>query len=380
MILRFAFRSLARRSVTAVLLVICLGVAFGLPGAVRSVVAAFEQELTTRAEAVPLVLGAKGSRADLVLHALYFRTAPPGEITVADWQAFGRDAPAEIAPLCVRATARGVPVVGTDGTYFRLRGLALASGDPLTRLGDCVLGAEAADRLGLGPGDRLATDIESLFSLSGGVPVRLRVVGVMAPTGSADDAAAFVSLETAWLVAGLGHTHANPREEHDEPPTSDAAEGYIEVTDENVGRFHFHGNRNRFPLTAVIAEPRDAKARLLLVGRYLDGRGDVQLAEADRVLREILGMALRLRRLFDVNAAVTVAATLLLCGAVVALTVRLRWSEVRTMDRLGLSRGRIVVLFAVEFGVVALAAAVLAGGITAGAGAAAPALFRWLVL
>ncbi|MGC1274915.1 MAG: ABC transporter permease [Planctomycetaceae bacterium] len=380
MFLRLGLRSLARRPVTAALLVFGLGVAFGLPGAVRAVVAAFEQELTSRADAAPMVAGAQGSRADLVLHALYFRTAPPDEITVADWKSLAVVTRGITAPLCVKATARGAPVVGTNGAYFRLRNLLLASGEPLVRLGDCVLGAEAADRLGVGPGDRLATDVDSLFSLGGGVPVRLRVVGVMAATGSADDSAVFVSLDTAWLVAGLGHSHAGQPPDRTGPAASEPADGFIEVTDENAGRFHFHGNRGRFPLTAVLVEPHDEKERLRLIGRYLDGTGDVQLAEADRVLRNIFDVALRLRRLFDVNALVTAIATLLLCGAVVALTIRLRQAEVRTMNRLGLSRSRIAALFAVEFGYVGIGAAVLATVITLAASAAAPALFRWLVL
>jgi putative ABC transport system permease protein len=380
--LRFALRSLARRPATAALLVLSLGLAFGLPGAVRAVVTAFEQELTARAAAAPLVLGAKGSRSDLVLHALYFQSDPPGGITLAEWKAFDAKKLAESAPLCVKATAQGVPVVGTNGGYFRLRRLALGAGEPIARIGDCVLGADAASRLELGPGDRLTTDPANLFSRTGAVPVRLNVVGVLARTGTADDSAAFVSLETAWLVQGLGHTHKNAGAKHEhehETGIKSAGSGFVEVTDENAKSFHFHGDRNRFPLTAVIARPRDDRARLLLVAHYLHDQ-TAQLAEADRVVRELLDAAVRLRRLFDVNAAVTAVATLLLCGAVVALTTRLRWSEVRTMSRIGLSRSRIAALFGTEFALVAVAAVLVATAITLGASAVAPALFRWLVL
>jgi putative ABC transport system permease protein len=380
MLLRFALRSLARRPLVTALLVFGLGLAIGLPGAIRAVVAAFERELTDRAAAAPLVLGAQGSRTDLILHALYFRTAPPGEITVADWKAFERGDLVHAAPLLARATARGRAVVGTSPTYFRLRNLRLAAGSPLTQLGDCVLGSVAADELGLRPGDRVPTDPDSLLTLSAGVPVRMRVAGVIAPSGTADDEAVFVSLETAWLIAGLGHSHANPQAAHDGQTESDVASGFIEVTPENVGRFHFHGDRDRFPLTAVLARPHDERARLLLVGRYLDGKAGVQLAEADRTVRDLLQVAFRLRRLFDANAAVTAAATLLLCGAVVALTVRLRRSETSTMSRIGLSRGRIALLYAVEFGLVALMAALVAVAIAMSASAAAPALFRWVAL
>jgi len=379
-VFRFALRSLARRPATAMLLAVSLGLAFGLPGAVRAVVTAFDRELRSRAAAAPLVLGEKGSGSDLVLHALYFQGSPPGRITVADRKAFDRNELAGSVPILAGATARGVPVVGTDVGYFRLRGLWLSAGGPAARMGDAVVGADAARQLGLAPGGKPATDPENLFGRSGGVPVRLRVVGVLRPTGTADDSAVFVSLETAWLIAGLGHAHAASAAGHKhEDGTTANAGGFVEVTDENVRRFHFHGNRDRFPLTAVLTRPRDEKARLLLVGRYLNAER-VQLAEGDRVVARLLDVALRLKRLFDAHAAATLATSLLLCGTVIALTVRLRGSEIRTMGRLGISRPRIVALIAVEFGMIAAGAAVVAAGVAYGAAAAAPALFRWLVL
>lgn len=378
---RYALRSLGRRPLTAMLLAVALGVAFGLPGAVRAVVTAFERELTARADAAPLVLGAAGSRSDLVLHALYFRNDPPGEISLADKKELDREQLAETIPLCVRATVRGVPVVGTDGGYFKLRKLTLESGGPIARLADCVLGSDAARRLDLAAGDTVATDPKSLFATGGGVPVRLRITGVMAPTGTADDGAAFVDLETAWLIAGLGHAHTSKSATHTHADgQSPAPSGFIEVTDENVKRFHFHGNSDRFPLTAVIAVPPDKESRLLLVGRYAGRKEGTSLAESDIVLRDLLGVAIRLRRLFDVNAAVAGVATLLLSGAVLSLTVRLRQAEMQTMSRLGLSRLRIAALFGVEFVLIALAAAAIALALTFAATFAAPALFRWLVL
>ncbi len=379
-IARFALRSLGRRPLTAVLLATSLGIAFGLPGAIRAVVSAFEQDLTARADAAPLVLGSSGSRSDLVLHALYFQNEPPGEIRLSDKKSLDRENLAETVPLCVRATVRGLPVVGTDGGYFKLRKLSLGSGRPITRLADCVLGSEAADRLGLLTGGTVATDPKNLFGASGGVPVRLRITGVLAPTGTADDSAAFVSLDTAWLVAGLGHAHASRAGGHVHPEGAEPVpSGFIEVTDENVKRFHFHGNKDRFPLTAVIAVPKDNEARLLLFARYAVRDDGPALVESDRVLQDILGTAVRVRRLFDANAAVTATATILLSVAVVALTLRLRGSEVHTMHRLGLSRSRIAALFGTEFGVIAAGAALLAVAIAVAARSAAPALLEWFV-
>lgn len=383
MVLRFALRSLLRRPVIAALLVFCLSIALGLPGAIRGVVAAFGREIESRSQEAPLVLGATGSKTDLVLHALFFGSPPPGEITVADWQALADHGPsATTAPLCVKATVDRMPVIGTNGAYFHLRGLRLTAGKPITRLGDAVLGAEAAQRLGVvsnDHNDHIDTDVESLFTLSGGVPVRLRVAGVLTPTGTADDASVFVSLETAWLIAGLGHSHANPSAAHDDVTEENSMGSAIEVTDENIDRFHFHGRRERFPLTAVLIKPSSERSRLLLVGRYFD-QESVQLVEADRVLKDLFAVALRLQRLFEANAALTGMATLLLSGAVIALVIRLRWSEVTAMSRIGFPRTRIALLFGAEFAAILILAFVIALLIALMANQLAPTLLRWLIL
>jgi putative ABC transport system permease protein len=301
-------------------------------------------------------------------------------IQVGDSEALDRLGLGESVPLCIRASIRDVPVVGTDGSYFRLRKLALASGRPIDRLGDCVVGANAAKRLEVAAGDKTATSPTSLFSGSGGTPVRLSVKGVLAPTGTADDDAAFVSLETAWLIEGLGHGHANPERSHSEGDPEATTGGFIEVTDENVESFHFHGRRERFPLTAVIAVPHNDKDRLLLVAHYARNSTGPALAESDRVLQDLLEVALRVRRLFETMTAVMALATFVLCVMIVALTIRLRSSELTTMYRLGLPRSRITLLFTIELLLVGVGALAISCGIVAAAKLAGPTLFRAIVI
>lgn len=375
---RYALRSLARRPVTSACLAICLGIALGLPSALRAIVNAFQHEISARADAAPLVLGARGSNADLVLHTLFFRHTPPGTIPVGAQNALDQLGLCESVPLCIRASIRDVPVVGTDASYFRLRNLSLASGQPIQRLGDCVLGASAAQRLNLQPASRIATSPTSLFSGSGGTPVRLSIKGVLAPTGTADDDAAFVSLETAWLIEGLGHGHANPEQSHAEGEATTSS-GFIEVTDDNVESFHFHGRRERFPLTSIIAVPQSEKDRLLLIANYARNDSGPALAESDRVLQDLLDVAVRVRRLFEAMTAVMGLATFVLCITVVALTIRLRSSELSTMYRLGLPRSRIVLLFTFELLFVGIAALAVSLGIVAAASLAGPTLFRAIV-
>ena len=86
-------------------------------------------------------------------------------------------------------------------------GCASPAAPGLTRLGDCVLGAAAAEKLKLQPGDKLMSDPENVFDLAGSYPVNMRVKGILAPTGTADDGAVFVDVQTEWLILGIMHGH-----------------------------------------------------------------------------------------------------------------------------------------------------------------------------
>ena len=161
----------------------------------------------SRAVSTPLVIGAKGSALDLVMNTLYFGDERPEAISM---EAVNRIWDSELAlpiPMYTRFKARGYPIVGTTLDYFEFRRLKIASGRTLAVLGECVLGARAAEDLKLKPGDSLVSSPESLFDLAGVYPLKMKVVGVLEKAHTSDDLAVFVDLKTAWVIQGLGHGH-----------------------------------------------------------------------------------------------------------------------------------------------------------------------------
>ena len=63
--------------------------------------------------------------------------------------------------------------------------------------------------MGLGVGDYVISSPESVFDLAGVYPLKMPVVGVLAPSFSPDDEAVFVDIKTTWVIQGLGHGHQN---------------------------------------------------------------------------------------------------------------------------------------------------------------------------
>ena len=368
------------------ILVGCLATVLLLPIAGRLLLDRYAEALRSRAAETPLLVGAAGSRFDLVLAALYFRPAALPPLSMALLDAIDAGPGGRVVPLHLGFTARGRPVVGTELDYLQARGLRVAEGGGWRRLGDCVLGAGVAAELGVAVGDRLFSDPRDAYDLAGAAPVALRVVGTLAPSGSADDDAVFVDLATAWMLEGLLHGHAEPTalpesmvfgREGERFHLAEGIREQYEVTEENLASFHLHGEVAEMPIGAVLLFPARERERTLVEGR-LAGRRDLQTLRPAIAVEELLGTILRVKGLFDAITLVLGATTVLLVGLVVALSLRARRGELRSMAALGASRGALRRLVLGEILAVLLLAALVGLAGAWGVDRAAPDLGRWI--
>ena len=368
--LYLAWRYLSYHKARSLTLIACVTLIALLPLALDRLLAESERQLLSRADATPLLLGAKGSALDLAMNSLYFSDPVPELISLAESEALEDPGLAQAIPLYVRFRARGYPIVGTSLDYFEFRRLELAAGPGLGLLGDCVLGAEVAADLGLGPGDHLVSTGEALFDLAGIYPLKMRVAGVLAPSGSPDDRAVFVDIKTAWVIEGLVHGHQDLAET-DDPSLVMARDGqrltaspkliqYNQITPENIASFHFHGDPAGYPLSALLVLPEDTKSATLLRGRYLEVAGQ-QLLRPRQVIDGLMQNIFRIARLIDLVLLLVGAATGLALVLVFALSLRLRQRELQTIFRLGCARATIARLLAAEILLIALASALLCG-------------------
>jgi putative ABC transport system permease protein len=339
-----------------------------LPPALMLLIERGAQSLTERAAATPLLLGAPGSPLELTLSSLYFSNATPRPLSRSGVAAVD-PVLADATPLYVRFQARGFPIVGTSPDYLRLRGLQAESGRPFALLGECVIGANVARSLGIGVGDSLISSPETLFDLAGVYPLKLSVVGVMAPSLTPDDDAIFTDLRSTWVIEGLGHGHQD-LERADSPDvvlsrddasvTANAAlKQFNEITDENRDSFHFHGDDGDYPISGAIVVPRDKKSEAILLGRFIDVN-DLQLVAPRAVIAELLETVFTIQNFVLVTMVLVSAATFVMIVLVLALSLRLRARERLTLQRMGAAGGSIGVIMASEALFVLTAGALLA--------------------
>ncbi len=354
-------------------MIACLFLTAILPVTISGLIRSFERSIYTRSEMTPVVIGAKGSALDLTLQTLYFNRGSENvgtnTISMLEQQEVTRDGLAIAIPIHCLYEAKRFPIVGTTGDYFRFRNLKISDGVPLTILGECLLGADCAAELGLVPGDQLLSDRPKLLDLAGDYPLKMTVAGVLERSGSPDDRAVFVDLKTAWIIQGLGHGHqdlASP--EQAENVVREGAEikalpskvvPYTEITESNIGSFHFHGDTSEFPVSAIIGVPKDTKCQTLLEARYQNNERGVQFVRPVESIKEMMAVLLRIRKFFAINTVLIAVATLLLTAVVLLLSLKLRQGERDTMFKLGCRGGTIVALQTMEILVVIVVAIVL---------------------
>jgi len=201
----------------------------------------------------------------------------------------------------------------------------------------------------------------------------MRIKGILAPTGTADDGAVFVDVKTEWLILGIMHGHqdaaaADPNllisRDGSNVIASAAMLPFQEVTSSNIALFHLHGDSAALPITAFIAVPRDTKSAALLRGRYQDPKAPVQLLVPRTVVLETLDLVFRMKRFFDAQALLVGVATALLLSLVVLLSLRLRRGEMETMFKIGCARLTIFWLQATEILIVVAVGLAIAIGLS----------------
>jgi len=275
------------------MLVVALSIIIFVPFFLEVVVKESQNQLTTRGETTPLLLGSKGSTLDLTMNSLYFFGKQPEETNMLEAHLIEDTGLAKTIPLYTRFKAGKNPIIGTTPDYFTFRQLQMADGKPPSILGEAVVGVTIARKEGLRVGDSILSSPENLFDLAGVYPLKMTVVGVLKPTGTADDEVIFVDIETSWIITGLGHGHDDLAHAEDSTIVTSSAKLHNAITKDNINQFHFHGEKDHYPITAAIVIPNDHKSKTILLGRYQAHQGNLQLIQPKHVIDELIQSLIR---------------------------------------------------------------------------------------
>lgn len=185
------------------------------------------ETLTRDARGVDLVIGAKGSPAQLILSSVYHADLPPGNIALAEARPWAEDFRVSLAaPLALGDSFRGFRIVGTRPEYLDLVGASLARGRIWREPMQAVIGAAVARASGLRLGGRFSgahgfTDEGRAHDAQ-----PYEVVGILKASGAVADRLVLTSLESVWTLHGHGApaAAAQDKEHEDEHEHGDEHE------------------------------------------------------------------------------------------------------------------------------------------------------------
>jgi len=258
-LIQIAWRNFCHRSLSSILTTLSLALGVGLVVIVLSVYGVISEAFTRNASVgYNLVVGPpKGSALQLTLNSVYYLSQPAENLPYTEYMEFfdkeqraamvqryggdpelakrgGRYAPfvagGYVIPLALGDYFGEFRVVGTIPDFFeKLRHgpnvdepFAFAQGRAFQEHSDehgyfeAVVGSRVANEMNVGVGDKI---FPTHGDPSGhGHDLGFTIVGVMRPTGTPNDRAAFVNLEGFYLMDG----HAKPIEDEEESDQADS--------------------------------------------------------------------------------------------------------------------------------------------------------------
>jgi putative ABC transport system permease protein len=200
---RLVFKSLRQHAFSTVVTAFSIALAGGLLMAVWSLRTQAQKTFTSVNTGFDAVLGARGSKLQLTLNALFHLEESPGNLPLSDWEAMKARSDVERAiPIAVGDNYKGWRVVGTTPELFadfKVRTGRLF--DPTLR--EAVVGNFAARRLGIKPGEEFHPSHGINFSdQSEAHEEEYVVVGILEPSNTPADRVIWIPLEGLQKMSG----------------------------------------------------------------------------------------------------------------------------------------------------------------------------------
>lgn len=251
-------RSLRQHAFSTAITALAIALAGGLLMSVWVVKEQAQKTFTQVNAGFDAVLGARSSKLQLVLNAIFHLEASPGNLALADYENVKKHPAVKLAiPIAVGDNLRGFRIVGTlpaffsDVEYAPGKKFKLSAGqffDPSAK--EAVLGNFAARKLGLKVGDEFHPFHGLIYDEKAQHAETYRVAGVLAASNTPVDKVVWIPLEGLQTMKG-----------HDPRLATDVSAVLIQLRSPSAGfmldmMYNKQGNRLTFafPVTAIIAE------------------------------------------------------------------------------------------------------------------------------
>jgi putative ABC transport system permease protein len=252
------YRSLRQHALSTFVTAASIALACGLLMCVWMVKTQSQSAFTQTTTGFDAVLGARGSKLQLVLNAIFHLEASPGNLAYSDYEAIRRHPMIKTAiPIAVGDNLRGYRLVGTVPELFT--SVEFAPGRKFSfhagkvfgpEAKEAVAGSFAAQRLGLKVGDKFRPFHGLAFDPKNEHEDDYVITGVLAPTNTPADRVVWIPLRGLQTMSG-----------HDPKAATDVSAVLLQLRAPTAGfmldtMINKQGNKMTFayPVGAIIAE------------------------------------------------------------------------------------------------------------------------------
>jgi putative ABC transport system permease protein len=258
MIFNLIYRSLRQHALSTFVTAGSIALAAGLLLTVWVVKTQSQSVFAATNSGFDAVLGARGSKLQLVLNAIFHLEASPGNLPAADFESIRRHPAVKAAiPIAVGDNYEGWRIVGTVPALFSVeylpgRPYAVASGGRLFGEGtrEAVVGAYAAKRLGWKSGDTFSPYHGLAFDPKARHGEVYTITGILEPTGTPADRVIWIPLAGVQTMGG-----------HDARAATDVSAVLIQLRAPTAGlmldlMINKQGNKMTlaYPIGAIVAD------------------------------------------------------------------------------------------------------------------------------
>jgi putative ABC transport system permease protein len=204
------YRSLRQHALSTFVTAASLALAAGLLMTVWMVKTQSQRAFTQTSTSFDAVLGARGSKLQLVLNAIFHLEASPGNLTAADYEQIRRHPAVKAAiPIAVGDNFYGWRIVGTlpelfsNVEYSPGKKYAFASGQLFNpEAKEAIVGSFAAEKLGWKTGDTFRPFHGLAFDPNNQHDEQYTITGILAPTNTPADRVIWIPLKGVQTMSG----------------------------------------------------------------------------------------------------------------------------------------------------------------------------------
>ena len=385
--LKFALKNMAIKKVQIILVVISIVISAGIAVLAFNVSNQVSQGLEENTPKYSLIVGARGSKTQLAMNTLFFVDEPLDSIPydlVGEIMKIPGANIREIIPFAIGDSYAGYNVVGTTDGYFG--GYTLKDG---ALFGDAthtaVVGYNVAKAQGLKINDVIYTSHGANGHKHDGEGEGIKIVGILDRTHSAFDNTVFTNIETLWSLHGIGdHDDEHENEQvanvestvtllseptHGEPShgggNADGGADKDEDTNEDE-----HHEAHEKPVTAILLKTDGLSSSGIIVEQLkdalkLDGKSYfLQAINPDETIRSVKDDADDTKAIVYVLCGVILLMNVMVITIITILNMYHSTKEIALMRLIGVSAGKINLLYIIQNAIIGFVSVVLAFGVS----------------